>query len=115
MRFPWLPIEDYTEEWLEMIGDEIGKTIKVENTTLAISWGKFARVCVELDLGKPLLASYRLRMREWRLQYESLHDLCFSCGKYGPKEVKCPLMTATKDNTSNGEENNARNSSGEHD
>lgn len=49
VRSPVLPIEYYTEKWLRKAGDETGKTIKVDVTTLVISRGKFARVCVEIE------------------------------------------------------------------
>lgn len=45
---------------------------------------------MEIYLEKPLVASYRLRGREGQLQYEGLHDLCFTGGKYGHKKIKCP-------------------------
>lgn len=38
-------------------------------------------------------ASFRMRRREWQIQYEGLQDICFTCGKYGHKEIKCPLIT----------------------
>lgn len=91
VRFPWLPLEYYTKEWLRYAGDTLGKTIKVDETTLAAARGRFARVCIEIDLNKPLVANYRLRGIEGQVQYEGLQDLCFTCGKYGHKEVKCPL------------------------
>lgn len=90
LRFPILPVEYSTEKWLRKAGDEIGKTIKVDSTTLATTRGKFARVCIEIDLGKPLRSRYRMRGREWRLQYEGLYDMCYLCGKYGHQETACP-------------------------
>lgn len=63
------------------------------STTLATTRGKFARVCIELDLKKSLKVGYRMRGRDWRLQYEGLHNMCFTCGKYGHSEIKCPLKT----------------------
>lgn len=81
----------------------IGRKIKVDDTTLATSRRKFARVCVEIDLNKPLIASYKLRGEEGHFQYEGLHDLCFSCGKYGHKEIKCPLSTALQTKPTAGE------------
>lgn len=91
VRVPWLPVEYYDEEWLWSVGNTIGKTIKVDDTTRATVRGRFARICVEIDLEKPLVASYRIRGREGKFQYEGLYDLCFNCGKYGHKEVGCPL------------------------
>lgn len=70
VRFPTLPVKFYTETWLRSIGDQLGKTIKVVDMTLATTRGRFARVCIELDLKKPLYSRYLLRGREWQLQYE---------------------------------------------
>lgn len=33
-----------------------------------------------------------MRGREWHLQYERLHAICFGCGKYGHRELHYPLM-----------------------
>lgn len=67
---------------------------KVDETTLATSRRKFAHVCVEINLDKPLVTSYRMRGRDGRLQYEGLQDLCFTCCKYGHKEIKFPRTTS---------------------
>lgn len=83
IRFPILPVEYYTVRWLERAGNRIGRIIKVNKATLMASRGKFARVCVEVDLTKPLRSGYRKRGEMHDLQYEGLHDLCFHCGKYG--------------------------------
>lgn len=96
VRFPWLLIEYYTEEWLHKAGNTIGRIIKVDDTTLVTSQGKFARVCVEIGLDKSLVSSYGMRGEEGQLQYEGLHELCFKCGKYGQREIKCPLTTTNQ-------------------
>lgn len=61
------------------MGNQISK-IKVDDTTRVATREKFPRVRVEVDLTKPLKAGYRLRGRDQCIQYEGLHDLCFSCG-----------------------------------
>lgn len=71
-------------------GNKIERTRKVDNTTLSASRGKFARVCVEIDLNKPLKSGYTLRNRHWKIQYEGLQVVCFHCGKYGQGEASCP-------------------------
>ncbi|CAN1120338.1 hypothetical protein LINPERHAP2_LOCUS151 [Linum perenne] len=53
---PWM-IND------QRIGDRIGRTVRIDHTTLEGSRGNFARICVEVDLSKPLLSKYRLRRR----------------------------------------------------
>lgn len=41
------------QSWLRRAGNQIGKTIKVDSTTIAITRGKFVSVCVEVDLQTP--------------------------------------------------------------
>lgn len=81
VHFPMLSVEYYTEKWLQNAGDQLGRTIKVDSTMLATTRGRFVRVCIEIDLKKPLQSRYRMRGRKWQLQYEGLQDICFACGK----------------------------------
>ena len=72
------------------IGDRIGRTLKVDRATSVGIRGNFARLCVEVDLTKPLLAKFKLRRRIRRIMYEGLHLICFQCGQYGHKQEQCP-------------------------
>ncbi|CAN1181079.1 hypothetical protein LINPERHAP2_LOCUS35156 [Linum perenne] len=74
VRLPSLPVEYFDPDILTMIGDKIGKTIRLDNTTMSGTRGNFARICVEIDLDKPLLSKYRLRRRVRRVEYEGLHS-----------------------------------------
>lgn len=65
-------MEFYTEKWFWIAGNQLGKTIRVDDTTLATTRGKFAGVCIEHDLTKPLHSRYQMRGREWQMQYEGL-------------------------------------------
>lgn len=89
VRFSLLPVECFATSWLERAGNRIGKTLKVVKTTQLTSQGNLARVCVEVDLAKPLKARYKFRGRTLKLQYEGLYNLCFQCGKYGHRIPKC--------------------------
>lgn len=75
---PVLLVEYYIESWLKRDGDRIGNTIKFDDMTRAMTKGKFARVYVEVDLTKPLKMGYKIRGRDWKLQYKGLHELCFT-------------------------------------
>ncbi|CAN1181685.1 hypothetical protein LINPERHAP2_LOCUS35546 [Linum perenne] len=77
---PWMVI-------LKRIGDRIGKIVRIDHTTLEASRGNFARICVEVDLSKPLLSKYHLRRRVRRIEYEGLHTICFACGCYEHEEA----------------------------
>ncbi|CAN1128761.1 hypothetical protein LINPERPRIM_LOCUS22323 [Linum perenne] len=52
---------------------------------------RYARLCVKVDLSKPLLGEYMVEDRVFYVEYESLDNICFSCGMYGHKLDSCPL------------------------
>lgn len=49
---------------------------------------------MEIDLGTPLRSHFRMRDKDWRIEYKGLQDICFLCRKYGHKEQGC-LTKAT--------------------
>lgn len=55
IRIPGLPIELYNDIFLRRIGMSIGNYLKTDRLTSIHSRGKFARICVEVDLDKPLV------------------------------------------------------------
>ncbi|KAI9081309.1 hypothetical protein K1719_036730 [Acacia pycnantha] len=58
VRIPDLPLEFCTVESLGIIGNMIGKMIKIDRSTSIYDKGAFARICEEVDLHKPLLPSF---------------------------------------------------------
>ncbi|CAN1182282.1 hypothetical protein LINPERHAP2_LOCUS35875 [Linum perenne] len=90
VRLPGIPLEYFDYSILKRIGDRIGKTVRIDHITLEGSRGNFARLCVEVDLSRPLLSKYHLRRRVRRIEYEGLHTICFQCGCYGDEEACCP-------------------------
>ncbi|KAI9121346.1 hypothetical protein K1719_008379 [Acacia pycnantha] len=64
--------------------------IKVDRSTSIYDKGGFARICVEIDLKKPLVPTYMVFGEERPIVYEGLHLVCFKCGKYGHKKEACP-------------------------
>lgn len=89
VHFPALPVEYFDDEFLVKIGKNAGRPIKVDNTTSLVSKGSFARVCVEIDISKPLISKFTLEQKVWPIVYEGLHLVCFSCGLYGHKAEQC--------------------------
>ncbi|CAN1751119.1 Putative ribonuclease H protein At1g65750 [Linum perenne] len=51
---------------------------------------RYARVCVEIDLSKPLLGKYMIGDRGFYIEYESIENFCYLCGLYGYKAISCP-------------------------
>ncbi|KAI9110340.1 hypothetical protein K1719_018782 [Acacia pycnantha] len=84
-----LPLEFCTVESLEIIGNMIGKIIKIDRSTSIYDKGGFARICVEVDLLKPLLPAFTVFGEDKQLVYEGLHLVCFNCGRYGHAQEQC--------------------------
>lgn len=55
VRLPELPIEYYDKEALTDIGRAIGSVLRVDSNTAREARGRYARICVQVDLGKPLI------------------------------------------------------------
>ncbi|KAI9112722.1 hypothetical protein K1719_016225 [Acacia pycnantha] len=90
VRLPDVPFEFYNVESLRRIGNMIGEMIKIDRSTSIYDKGGFARICVEIDLKKPLLPSYLVFGEERSIVYEGLHQVCFKCGQYGHQKIACP-------------------------
>lgn len=89
IRLPDLAMEYYDNTVLWKIGNHIEKTLKMGRTTSVGMCGNYAHICVEVDLTKPLLSKFKLRLRIRRISYEGLHMICFGCGQYGHKHDVC--------------------------
>ncbi|XP_028107813.1 uncharacterized protein LOC114306729 [Camellia sinensis] len=55
--------------------------------------GKFARVCVEMDLSRPLKPRFLLEGNCYTIEYESLHSFCFLCGQVDHRKEACRFKT----------------------
>ncbi|KAL8166208.1 LOW QUALITY PROTEIN: hypothetical protein V2J09_007707 [Rumex salicifolius] len=60
-----LPVIFYEQKILEQIARSIGKPLHVDKHTLQASRGKFARICVVLDLSKPLRGAIMVNGEMW--------------------------------------------------
>ena len=72
------------------LGLKKGKPIRVDEATSSISRGHYARICVEVDLSKPLLSKFKLWRIIRRLKYKGIHLACFDYGLYGHRLDTCP-------------------------
>ncbi|XP_028086504.1 uncharacterized protein LOC114287372 [Camellia sinensis] len=89
VRFPNLPIEYYNEKVLFHIAKALGVPLKVDINIAMVARGKYARVCVEIDLQKPLISHFTIGKYTYGVKYEHLHSLCFSCGRVGHRQESC--------------------------
>ncbi|GKU91977.1 hypothetical protein SLEP1_g5773 [Rubroshorea leprosula] len=96
-----VPIVCFHEAICLYLGSKIGKPIKVDPTTLLAARGKFARVCIQVDLSQPLPSSVDLDLEELPqslipVEFEGLHKICFQCGEFGHTENYCRFKNPGK-------------------
>ncbi|CAN1192178.1 hypothetical protein LINPERHAP1_LOCUS4943 [Linum perenne] len=94
VRLPKLPIHYFNQVTVTRIGNYIGKTVKLDLATSEGARGHYARVCVEVDILKPLLGKYMIDNRTFFIEYESLENICITCGHYGHKVDSCLTVNA---------------------
>ncbi|CAN0899952.1 hypothetical protein LINGRAHAP2_LOCUS20561 [Linum grandiflorum] len=95
VTLPYLPIEFYNPVVVHRIASRIGKPIRVDRATKEGARGKFARICVEVDLSKPLLPTYKVEGVKYFIEYEGLHEICIACGFYGALVHRCKCQQST--------------------
>ncbi|KAL8171436.1 hypothetical protein V2J09_023240 [Rumex salicifolius] len=76
-----------------------GNHILVDMATLKFERGKFARICIEVNLSKPLKGSLTINDTRYFVTYEGLNTICSHCGIYGHLAANC----SKKRVSSNGE------------
>ncbi|XP_057452137.1 uncharacterized protein LOC130743944 [Lotus japonicus] len=89
IRIPGLGFQFYDESILVTLASAVGTPIRVDMNTVDMQRGKYARVCVEIDLNKPVLGRVGLRGVWYNIEYEGLHLLCSNCGCYGHLARQC--------------------------
>ncbi|ONK81627.1 uncharacterized protein A4U43_C01F31250 [Asparagus officinalis] len=89
IRITGLNMRYYNESLLLAITAAIGRPVKVDRNTLHANRGKFARICVEIDLSKPVIGRVCILGRWYKVEYEGLHIICKECGVYGHHGKDC--------------------------
>ncbi|XP_075658634.1 uncharacterized protein LOC142628411 [Castanea sativa] len=89
VRLPELPIEYYDKEALTDIGRAIRLVLKVDSNTAREARGRYARICVQVDLEKPLIRSVIIGGEIQQVVYEGVSSLCFSYGRVGHGKLDC--------------------------
>ncbi|CAN1120538.1 hypothetical protein LINPERHAP2_LOCUS254 [Linum perenne] len=85
VRLPKMSIHFFNYTAVNRIENHIGRTIRMDLATAEGARARYARVCVEVDLSKPLLGKYMIGERVFFVEYESLENFCHCCGFYGHK------------------------------
>ena len=103
VRICGLPVKYFRDFAIPKIGKIIGEVVKVDPITLGQARGKFARICIEVDLSKPLKPFVEVESVAYNVVYEGISLICFECGCYGHAKDKCPTIVQAAAN--NVEEN----------
>ncbi|KAL4373502.1 hypothetical protein AHAS_Ahas05G0088200 [Arachis hypogaea] len=85
---PWQMANHYL--LVQRAVSKIGTMLKIDQNTSIRSRGKFAWLCVEVDLQRQLVLAIQVLGREFKIEYEGLHMIYFGCGKYGHRQELCP-------------------------
>ena len=93
-RLPRLPIEFYDMGVLKDIGNAIGPVLRIDATTASGTRGRYARLCVQVDLAKPLVRRVFIGRFEQEVLYKGISSLCFACGRLGHRKEACPYLVS---------------------
>lgn len=81
----------YDEDVLFALASSIGTLVKIDINTRLATCARFAKVCVEVDLTKPLVARFNLDHKWFYVEYEGIHLICYACGMYGHRTETCAV------------------------
>lgn len=76
VRVSNLPVTFYHQLILMGIAGGLGRPVRVDMTTLNRERGRFARVCVEVDLKEPLKGTVLVNGERYFVSYEGLGHIC---------------------------------------
>ncbi|KAK7848414.1 hypothetical protein CFP56_005038 [Quercus suber] len=76
IRLPKLPIEFYETNALLKIGRAIGPVLWIDSHTANGERGRFVRMCIPVNLNKPLIKTVYLGKLAQCVQYEGINALC---------------------------------------
>jgi len=92
IRLTNVPVNFYHPSILMSIAGGLGKPFKVDTMTLNHERARFARVCVEMNLAKPLKGTIMVNGDRYYVAYEGLTNICSTCGLYGHLVHTCPRV-----------------------
>lgn len=76
-RLPELPIEFYDPILLKHIGKKLGLVLKVDAHPNDAVRGQYARICVQVNIGKPLKQVVHIGYHSQLVIYEGMNMICF--------------------------------------
>ncbi|XP_013713507.1 uncharacterized protein LOC106417212 [Brassica napus] len=96
IRLSNIPVNFYHRLILMGIAKGLGTPIRVDLTTLNVERARFTRICVEVNLTKPLKGTVLINGERYFVAYEGLSNICSKCGIYGHLVHGCPRTIAER-------------------
>ncbi|CAI0415620.1 unnamed protein product [Linum tenue] len=97
VRFAQFPMEFYRDEILYTLTCCVGKPVRIDRQTALAITGRFARICVEVNLEEPLVPKVWVANAWRRVVYEGLPLICSECGRAGHTAVNCNFLKLPMD------------------
>lgn len=92
VRFPNIPVEYFNPIALKRMVQKIGRVIKIDKVTSGGIRGRYARVCVQIDLLKLLQPKILVERTHVLVEYEGLSLIYFDCGIFRHRKESCPKL-----------------------
>jgi hypothetical protein len=87
IKLPGIPMEFWIVQYLCVIGNQLGKTILMDDSFLYEGYRSIARILVDLDVSRGIFETIDLVFKEKRysqmLDYVNIPFLCLRCHLYG--------------------------------
>lgn len=65
------------------VGSKLGQLLKIDTCTSTTTRGRYARICIEVLLERPLKTHRNIGNHRQSLLYKGISILCTSCGHLG--------------------------------
>ncbi|CAA7042516.1 unnamed protein product [Microthlaspi erraticum] len=100
VRLTNILVNYYHRSILMGIAKGLGRPLRVDGATLNFERARFARICVEVNLKKPLKGTILINGERYFVSYEGLTNICSLCGMYGHLVHSCPKRVSEASNES---------------
>ncbi|XP_065636434.1 uncharacterized protein LOC136070422 [Quercus suber] len=87
VQLPQLPIEYCEPSVLRDLSQAIGLLLRIDTHTASETRGRFARICVQVNLENPFIKLIKIDGIEQLVQYKGINALYFSYGRVGHKQL----------------------------
>ncbi|XP_016178012.1 uncharacterized protein LOC107620353 [Arachis ipaensis] len=89
IRITGLNINYYQERAMKMIASAVGKPIRIDLATKSAEREKYARACVQINLGLPVIKKIQVDGHMYDIEYEHLNLICEKCSCFGHVTREC--------------------------